>query len=289
MPTLYKTPPQTIHILPPHLFRKILINLAIPSDQVIRIRRIAIVLVRDIQLGAVSSDQQVHTPGEEGVLVCWNLDHLAELKIRWVRKLRDGEDHLAGMTKLIGIAISQQQVISKLSMEDLDREDIQPHLGKGMLERKMAEQKKRFTTSPRLSYDKMRIGRDRLYLFHTPLVGFGGGSIPPWIDQGAPNFGGRTSPDYSVPLKQILQQPDTSGKLLKWSIKLSEFHISYRPRMAIKAQTLADFIVEFTHDVAPNPEMEALKEQNQDDAFSNWKLFVDGSSNQYGCGVGLIL
>ena len=29
------------------------------------------------------------------------------------------------------------------------------------------------------------------------------------------------------PLKQFLQRPDTSGQLLKWSIKLSEFHISY--------------------------------------------------------------
>ena len=37
------------------------------------------------------------------------------------------------------------------------------------------------------------------------------------------------------PLKQILQQTNTSGRLLKWSIELSEFHIDYRSRMAIKA------------------------------------------------------
>ena len=42
-------------------------------------------------------------------------------------------------------------------------------------------------------------------------------------------------------LKKILKLPDTLGQLLKWSIELSEFHISYRPRMLIKAQSLANF------------------------------------------------
>ena len=63
------------------------------------------------------------------------------------------------------------------------------------------------------------------------------------------------------PLKQILQRYYTSGKLLKWSIKLSEFHVNYQPRMAIKAQALADFITEFTYNVAPNPKIEVLEEQ----------------------------
>ena len=35
--------------------------------------------------------------------------------------------------------------------------------------------------------------------------------------------------------------------------------------------------------------MEALKEQNQDDDVAKWNLFVDGSSNQHGYGIGLIL
>ena len=85
------------------------------------------------------------------------------------------------------------------------------------------------------------------------------------------------------PLKQILQWLDTSGQLLKWSIELSEFHISYKPMMAIKAQALADFIVEFTHDVASEPEMtllevEILEKQGLEDDLARWKLFVDGSS-----------
>ena len=51
-------------------------------------------------------------------------------------------------------------------------------------------------------------------------------------------------------MKQILQRPDTSGRLLKWSIELSKFYIDYRPRMAIKGHALADFVAEFTYDIA---------------------------------------
>ncbi|GFZ01032.1 hypothetical protein Acr_14g0006670 [Actinidia rufa] len=90
------------------------------------------------------------------------------------------------------------------------------------------------------------------------------------------------------PLKQILQRPDTSGRLLKWSIELSEFHIEYKPRTAIKAQALADFIVESTYEDTPQPETTPLeeeipKEPAQGKDLAHWILFVDGSSNQHGC------
>ena len=35
-------------------------------------------------------------------------------------------------------------------------------------------------------------------------------------------------------------------RLVLWAIELDEFDIQYRPRTVIKAQALADFIVEFT-------------------------------------------
>ena len=55
--------------------------------------------------------------------------------------------------------------------------------------------------------------------------------------------------------------------------------------MAIKVQTLANFIVEFTHDITLNLEVEIPKDQNQDDDITRWKHFVDGSSNQHGYGA----
>ena len=48
------------------------------------------------------------------------------------------------------------------------------------------------------------------------------------------------------PMKQILNKPKTSGRLIKWVIELSEFDIRYKPRTAVKGQVLADFIMEFT-------------------------------------------
>ncbi|GFS37177.1 hypothetical protein Acr_00g0050430 [Actinidia rufa] len=96
------------------------------------------------------------------------------------------------------------------------------------------------------------------------------------------------------PLKHILQRPDTSGRLLKWSIELSEFHIEYKPRTAIKAQALADFIVESTHEDTPQPEIAPPeagipKEPTSEKDLPRWILFVDDSSNQHGCGAGLVI
>ncbi|KAL0426565.1 UNVERIFIED_CONTAM: hypothetical protein Slati_2831300 [Sesamum latifolium] len=71
----------------------------------------------------------------------------------------------------------------------------------------------------------------------------------------------------NTPLKQTLGKPDTSGRLVKWAVELSEYDISYLPRTTIKAQALADFISEMT-------EM-TIKEASQD---QKWLLHVDGSS-----------
>ncbi|KAL0356048.1 UNVERIFIED_CONTAM: hypothetical protein Sradi_4051700 [Sesamum radiatum] len=45
-------------------------------------------------------------------------------------------------------------------------------------------------------------------------------------------------------LKHTLGKPDTLGRLVKWAVELSEYDISYMPRMTIKAQALADFVSE---------------------------------------------
>ena len=50
--------------------------------------------------------------------------------------------------------------------------------------------------------------------------------------------------EYSM--KQILHKPETSGRLIKWAIELSEFDIKYKPMTTIKGQILSNFILEFT-------------------------------------------
>lgn len=46
----------------------------------------------------------------------------------------------------------------------------------------------------------------------------------------------------SRPLQKMLQKPNTSGQLVKWFIKLSEYDISYVLKIAIKKQVIVDFV-----------------------------------------------
>ena len=47
------------------------------------------------------------------------------------------------------------------------------------------------------------------------------------------------------PMKQVLHKPETSGRLMKWAIELSEFDIRYKPKTAMKGQLLVDLVMEF--------------------------------------------
>lgn len=102
-----------------------------------------------------------------------------------------------------------------------------------------------------------------------------------------PYFQSHTIVVYSkAPLRQILQNPECSGRLAKWSIELSEFDIQYRPRTAIKGQAVADFLLEFI-----NPEAEPGSDDRPQEGkeCSPWTLFVDGSCNKFGSGAGVVL
>ena len=48
------------------------------------------------------------------------------------------------------------------------------------------------------------------------------------------------------PIKKSMKKLEAAKRMIQWAIKLSQFDIEYHPRTAIKAQALADFIVEFT-------------------------------------------
>ncbi len=83
------------------------------------------------------------------------------------------------------------------------------------------------------------------------------------------------------PLQKAMNKPDAAGRLIQWSIKLSEFDIDYRPRTAIKAHALANFIAEFTtKDDEPTEEVEQT---------SKWTTNIDGLSTKNAGGIGIIL
>jgi len=80
----------------------------------------------------------------------------------------------------------------------------------------------------------------------------------------------------NYPVKQVLNKPDMAGRMMSWSVELSEYDLQHVSRSSIKSQVLTDFVVEFTslaQNVAPFV----------------WLLSVAGSSNLKGSGVGYIL
>ena len=46
------------------------------------------------------------------------------------------------------------------------------------------------------------------------------------------------------PLRNILYKSDLSGRMLQWAIELREYGIEYQPRLSMKGQVMADFVVE---------------------------------------------
>ena len=48
------------------------------------------------------------------------------------------------------------------------------------------------------------------------------------------------------PFKKAMDKLEAVGRLIQWVVEISEFDVRYRPKEAIKAQALADFIAKFT-------------------------------------------
>uniref|UniRef100_A0A2N9ERH4 Uncharacterized protein n=1 Tax=Fagus sylvatica TaxID=28930 RepID=A0A2N9ERH4_FAGSY len=84
------------------------------------------------------------------------------------------------------------------------------------------------------------------------------------------------------PLRKAMNKPDATGRLIQWSVELSEFDIDYRSRSAIKAQALADFIVEFT-----NKDDEPV--ETEENKAPRWTVHTDGSSTKNAGRVRIII
>ena len=81
------------------------------------------------------------------------------------------------------------------------------------------------------------------------------------------------------PLRQTLHKPDAFGRLVKWAVELSEFDIDYKPRAAIKAQAMADFVAEFTEAEVCLDQREVATDSGEAQV---WQMSVDGSSGEQG-------
>ncbi|GJU36198.1 reverse transcriptase domain-containing protein [Tanacetum coccineum] len=65
------------------------------------------------------------------------------------------------------------------------------------------------------------------------------------------------------PIQQILSRPEVAGMLQKWSIELGEYVIHYRPRVSVKGQILAYFIVKRPEEDSPDTPMEEEEELHE--------------------------
>ncbi|GAA0162282.1 hypothetical protein LIER_18409 [Lithospermum erythrorhizon] len=89
------------------------------------------------------------------------------------------------------------------------------------------------------------------------------------------------------PFRHILENPSRSGRNVKWATELSKFDLHYKPSTSIKAQALANFMVEWTHDAGEAaPELVNLIEDSREKV---WLLYVDGASNPGGSEAGILL
>ena len=80
------------------------------------------------------------------------------------------------------------------------------------------------------------------------------------------------------PIRKTMNKIDVAVWLVQWAIELGQFDIEFQPRAAIKAQILADFIVEFTY---PYKEEEPLME--------TWTVQTDKSATKKVGGAEVVL
>ncbi|KAI3797991.1 hypothetical protein L1987_33257 [Smallanthus sonchifolius] len=90
----------------------------------------------------------------------------------------------------------------------------------------------------------------------------------------------------NYPIKCVLRKPEMSGRMAKWSVKLSAYDLIYEPRTTIKYQALADFVADFSSDIQQEADLEV---QRLEESKDEWNLFTDGVSNVKGTGLGIIL
>ena len=82
----------------------------------------------------------------------------------------------------------------------------------------------------------------------------------------------------NVPLSEILNNRDATGRVAKWAIELLPLDIKFEAKKAIKSQAIADFLAEWIEQQVPT--------QVQSE---HWTMFFDGSKMLNGSGARVVL
>jgi hypothetical protein len=82
-----------------------------------------------------------------------------------------------------------------------------------------------------------------------------------------------------APLSNILSNPEATGHVSLWGIKISPLDITYEKRKAIKSQVPPHFTAEWLE----------LQNTGPPDLSSVWTMYFDGSKRVEGAGAGVVL
>nr|GEW25090.1 protein NYNRIN-like [Tanacetum cinerariifolium] len=91
------------------------------------------------------------------------------------------------------------------------------------------------------------------------------------------------------PIKNILNNTETSRKLAKYVVELGAYTIKFIPRNAMKGQVQADFLSEAPEGTKEDLYFRMPNATVEKDDTESWTLFTDGVSSPNGSGAGLVL
>ncbi|VFQ77221.1 unnamed protein product [Cuscuta campestris] len=83
-----------------------------------------------------------------------------------------------------------------------------------------------------------------------------------------------------IPIGTLLRSPNAPSRVSKWGVFLGSFQIEFKPRPAIKGQTLADFVVECT--------AREVESSGEEPEGNWWTVYTDGSSATDASGGGVV-
>ncbi|GJX37205.1 reverse transcriptase domain-containing protein [Tanacetum coccineum] len=145
-----------------------------------------------------------------------------------------------------------------------------------------SEEKKELIVYLAAAKEAPRLERSRSELHINGKIGSGTGTCQQASEKILPSTLNYSC--HGLTHKASIAKTESSMKSTKWSIELGKYVIHYRPRVSVKGQILADFIVE-------HPEEDSLDTliEVEEELLEPWILFTDGTSCADGSRAGLIL
>ena len=92
------------------------------------------------------------------------------------------------------------------------------------------------------------------------------------------------------PLRYLFDRPVLTGRLMRWLVLMIEFDIQYVTQKLVKGSVVADHLDSLlvSDDIPIDndfPDEQSIYVTN----IAGWRLYFDGSANQSGCGISILL